>query len=458
MSDGTGQLVDPTGNAACTHTSPCDGKHTALHAYSEILNGDAERYYQNILDEMPKTVPTNGCRRLVIFIHGGLNTQRGTIERAARLTPAIQAPGVYVLFINWQSSLVSSYRDHLFSVRQGNRRVKTAWLTSPFYLLSDAARAVARAPVIWARGVGTIDDATLDHIQSPTVPLDLKDIEVREGEDFASDTERASLRASLVITTPTKLLTAPLIDAFGTSSWEVMKRRVHLQFHDRQYEPESGGMRGPVTDFLHRLEEIIGTDDSWEITLVGHSMGVIVLNEIIRNHGDKLPIKNIVYLAAACTLHDYQDTVWPYLRNHRNANIYHLMLHPNAEVRDRTTALGLGFFDWPPRGSLLVWIDDFLSQPNTLADRTAGRYKNLLRALSATPQDLRKQIHVRVFSAGQQLRGRQPQQHTDFGSIRFWDERCWTGVDPYPTDCYIPNLKGVPTAKGAAQAASALRP
>jgi hypothetical protein len=50
-----------------------------------------------------------------------------------------------------------------------------------------------------------------------------------------------------------------------------------------------------------------------------------------------------------------------------------VMLNPKAE----TGELQKKFLDLPPRGSLLVWIDDFLSNPVHEQDRTMGRWTNL---------------------------------------------------------------------------------
>jgi pimeloyl-ACP methyl ester carboxylesterase len=76
-------------------------------------------------------------------------------------------------------------------------------------------------------------------------------------------------------------------------------------------------------------------NEDWEFVLVGHSMGAIIVNEIVRHYGEKLPISHIVYMAAACSIRDYEDSVWPYLRlgesQKAETYVHHLMLHPSAE-------------------------------------------------------------------------------------------------------------------------------
>jgi hypothetical protein len=212
---------------------------------------------------------------------------------------------------------------------------------------------------------------------------------------------------------------------------------------------------GGLSVFLRRLQQVIadpanGGRDAWEITLVGHSMGTIVLNQMIREFGLRtetaldgkspaigvaLPFNRIVYMAGAATVRDYQDSLFPYLLENRNARVFHLVLHPKAEVRERFDP-GIPYVDFPPRGSLLVWVDDFLSAPETPLDRTVGRYENLISAAHNTPDELRGRIHIKAFGVGGGVRA--PQKHGDFTShLKFWMPECWWSPGPdYPPGCY----------------------
>lgn len=222
--------------------------------------------------------------------------------------------------------------------------------------------------------------------------------------------------------------------------------------HPADLVPLGGG-----SIFMRELRDFLGKEKAkgreWEITIVAHSMGAIVANEIIRNHGD-LPITNIVYMAAATSLRDYEDTIFPYLRRRNEGlqkpavNMYHLTLHRAAEVRDRVTALKLGVFDFAPRGSLLVWIDNYLSRPNIPLDRTAGRFVNLMTEVHNTPAELRSAIHIRELDVGEQVKETQPQQHGDFGRIRFWEPGCWYDGPYVAGGCYEAHRKqGEPARK-----------
>ena len=148
-----------------------------------------------------------------------------------------------------------------------------------------------------------------------------------------------------------------------------------------------------------------------------------------------LPFNRIVYMAGATTVRDYQDSLFPYLRESQQAEVFHLMLHPKAEVRERFDP-GIPYVDFPPRGSLLAWVDDFLSTPETPLDRTVGRFENLLSAVHNTPDGLRGRIHIKAFGVGGNVRA--PQKHGDFTAhLKFWKPECWwsPGAD-YPPDCY----------------------
>jgi len=275
--------------------------------------------------------------------------------------------------------------------------------------------------------------------------------------------------ATAAVTIPTKLIGSMFIDAFGKSAWEIMLRRTHMLYHtEREFfesqkvvidegMPESPTSHtkpdGALSVFLRGLQAMVdrnGGQDAWDITLVGHSMGTIVLNQMIREFGLKtvvgsdgksattgvaLPFNRIVYMAGATTVRDYQDSVFPYLRENRNARAYHLTLHPKAEVRERFDP-GIPYLDFPPRGSLLVWVDDFLSTPETPLDRTVGRFENIMSAVHNTPDELRGRVHIKAFGAGRDLRA--PQKHSDFTAhLKFWKPECWwsPGTDN-PPDCY----------------------
>lgn len=466
MFSGRGNPVDPTGNIGCAdEPAPCNGSHFWLTTYPEMKRDRYDDYLSNLFEAMKHDAPVvNGKKRLLIFIHGGLNTQVGTIERATNLHKSIEAAGYFPIFVNWQSSLVSSYLDHLLYIRKGQDMGVLGVPLAPFYLLADVARSVARAPVVWSfqfwnniRSIPFI--TTQSETDATRIAADIKRegiIDLVEGDDKRDTTEMILSGFSWLVTAPTKLLTALFIDAFGKSAWDIMLRRTDLLYHtDGEFSTESDVAKqahvekgyqhvqadGGLSVFMRRLQDEIarnGGANAWDITLVGHSMGTIVLNRLIHDFGTSpsgtMPFNRIAYMAAAATVKDYEDSIFPYLAKNRDAQFYHLTLHTRAEVRDRWEPIP--YVDLPPRGSLLVWVDEFLANPGTLHDRTAGRVTNLTVALHNTPEELRHRIHVKEFNAGANMQGTDPQGHGQFSSpFTFWKQECWQPKNPSSSAC-----------------------
>src|SRR4029077_12548648 len=94
---------------------------------------------------------------------------------------------------------------------------------------------------------------------------------------------------------------------------------------------------GALELLMQRLSAEQRKGKSYSITLVGHSMGAIVSNEMIKRHPE-LSFDRIVYLAAACSVRDCQDSVVPYMLAQKAKNhpvqFYNLSLHPIAEVSE----------------------------------------------------------------------------------------------------------------------------
>jgi len=510
MVNGRGNPVDPTGNIGCRDkpNSCKDAKGESRHLWilpveyrqmdrrsPESLPsrpnpapGSYEAYLTALFEDLAKNAPTkNNKKQILIFAHGGLNTQVGTVERALDLMQAIPKEDYYPIFINWQSSLFSSYFDHLVYVRQGESWDGWGLLTTPVfvpvYFAADVARAIARAPIVWyflaqnwVKSAGNTEAIT----EAETIAKELEEEYgknpsgnvlkmAHDPEDRRESWDAVLAHATSALTIPTKLIGSMFIDAFGKSAWDIMLRRTHMLYHtEREFfesqkvavdegKPEiptsHSNPDGALSVFLRQLRDTVdrhGGREAWEITLVGHSMGTIVLNQMIRGAGLKteatsdgksgtasvaLPFNRIVYMAGATTVRDYQDSVFPYLRENQNARVYHLTLHPKAEVRERFDP-GIPYVDFPPRGSLLAWVDDFLSTPETPLDRTVGRFENLVSAVHNTPDELRGRIHIKAFGVGGDVRA--PQKHGDFTAhLKFWKPECWwsPGVG-YSHDCY----------------------
>jgi len=154
-----------------------------------------------------------------------------------------------------------------------------------------------------------------------------------------------------------------------------------------------------------RFVKMLAGETNLEVTLVGHSMGTIILNRVVRD--SEINVANIVYLGAACSVEDFSHSVLPFMEQHRDTQFFNLSLHPVAEAGEWYPWLA----DLPPRGSLLIWIDNFLSNPVTEQERTMGRWRNLFRSDSTGEPiirrlyaeggaDLQNRLHFQAFSVG----------------------------------------------------------
>ena len=457
-----------------------ESQNNSLHLVLSNADGeplDAEKKelgplaYQQYLRAMFESIkakdPTGDPRKkkILIHVHGGLNTLGSSLSRAQDLVPKIQDAGFYPILFGWRSGPFLSYFEHLFVIRQGRKRIPRAVLTWPFVLFADLGRGLTRAPlVIWrqlmtaARAISArfSNDARnttalfvalrRKHEEDrPTADNELAKpqmacgaIAVSKGEDSRGPIDRTVRAVSYVLTFVLlfKPILAILVDGFGKAAWENMLRRTKVVFRTpSEFDIKSvrkdpskvdeaacaqarGAMSGlfrELTDFINPDGKSNPFDSEYEITLVGHSMGAIIMNQAVKEFPD-LPYKNIVYMAAACSIREFVDSVVPYVSRHEESRVYNLCLHPVADARE----IAHGFIDVLPRGSLLEWIDNLFTTPHGLLDRTLGKWENIIQATHVIPERLRDRVTIKAFGVGGPAK---PQRHGQFNDIEFWDDR-----------------------------------
>jgi hypothetical protein len=459
-----------------------------------LCRTEYNRYIEDMLVAIARYCQSHHPCKILIFFHGGLNSETDTTKRAANLYQTIMKDGSYPIFVNWESGFISSYRDHLLRVYKGINEPKLAW-AAPFQFGMDEASSIAETPAAWfaelrhtfptlieTQGKGwqaamTSYRSLVDETQSS--PIDINNLFKRSADPIMDDRdllddrqpgERVRKNVTLAATVPTKLLAPPLvIQAFGRGAWDVMYRRTAtLMLTEKQLNgatvvkdcdasdnPDEhvallGCFITHYTEFVRRFcpqsdHSLSGCRDL-QLTLVGHSMGTIVIDQWLRR-APTLEISNIVFMAGATTVSDYRDTVVAYLLRQRErislargkgqvldvvepTSVYHLVLHPMAEITET------GLWDLAPRGSLLVWIDNYFSRPVTPLDRTVGRFFNLMPELARTPTELRGQIHTKIFRVGSTIAYTDPQRHHDFSVFPFWNPEFWNpSATVKPTHC-----------------------
>lgn len=494
MVNGAGDLIDPHTNIG----DPASGQHVLFKPYPTLKNSN--QYFEDLFTAIHEKTPAGpgGKRRLLLYVHGGMNTARSSIERATKYSQEILASGTYPVFINWDSSLTSSYLDHLLSLRQG--RVAEDWccgawkelggwrhtaaklagftaqvMTTPPYLALDVVRGTIRLPVdiygVYAEMISThwrrtrTQEATEPYawpnMDCTTVYEDRKagitpradrllcesskhrphSYPIVQGLDERSGLEVAKQVGLTMLTFPVHLASGLVIDATGTGSWSAMHRRTTAMFNrddDLWAQDPHQKSTGGIALFMTELREWLkrhGGKEQWEVVLVGHSMGTIVVNEIVRqfgepleaaHHHDKPLFDKIVYMAAACSLRDYLNTIPHYLEEYASPTMYHLVLQDNAEAAEQ--------FLWSSLpGSLLVWLDGFFARPDSPLDLVAGRYQNLLRVVHLHDKaDIRSRVSLKAFNFGERAEETSPQTHGDFDNFPFWKETFWqAGETPF---------------------------
>ena len=388
-------------------------------------------------DNLTDDAPTNSHRdkpkkEILIFIHGGLNTNTTSLRRTKDLLfkKSLTNKCRFPIFINWRSGPFSSYKDHLISIRQGTDGGLLAKATSPLYFVTDIAQAAIGAPKSWLvqskhsiRSTVMQDFSDYDALQDcaadqgrklackPSFELDCKTGKNRRG-----------WRTALWWTTsPAKTVITPLTFELGKAAWNVMLHRTNsllwkscsLQTGcvERQDVPDSYGLgQGALSKLIRSIEAITRDDDAYEITLVGHSMGAIVINRIVAAM-PQLPVQNIVFLAAADSIRNTQYGALRYLKDNQQARFYSWMLHPDNEARELP---GWGF---APSGSLLAWIDTMFTTPESLLDYRFGRWDSIKQFPELFSDEIATRSRLMVFPRDKQSA---PHAHGDFNECQFW--------------------------------------
>lgn len=424
-------------------------------------------YIQNILDHIAES-KTN---KIMFFIHGGMNFTSGAVVRAAELLDKgdIARKGYYPIFICWDSNPFTTYLEHLFWVRAGKtekygRSHAYSLITSPLYLFGDFGRAITRMPAEISALASS--DTYAMHPDSFTEYQLMQEeyaylqggsngekppgeIAVSQGPNRRTATSEVVRGASLVLSAPFKLATEPIIDGIGVGAWDNMLRRTDTMF---DATPTRKDYRRPVQERLKYsptgalsifMTGLTEAKRDYKLTIVGHSMGTIIANRMIRDYNE-LDYQNIIYMAAACRVFDYESSVIAYLKNpeHSGTKFYNLSLHPKCEAGE-VYHMGTMPLDVPPRGSLLVWIDTIFGNPQSEERRMLGIFQTALIESSRIPSDIRKQIVYKAFDAdcpetpADKAAGivRHPQKHGDFSNSPFWEEDFW---QPHPGDLRAP--------------------
>ena len=162
-----------------------------------------------------------------------------------------------------------------------------------------------------------------------------------------------------------------------------------------------------------------------QITMIGHSMGAIVINELLERFRD-LPYADIVVMAPAASLRDTRRVLDRYFDvpgEGPDTNFYALMLHPLNDARERQYGGAV------PSGSLLMWIDEMYGVPKTPDDKTFGFWPTAESTRRMFGFAAQQHMLYRVFSRPQSAMGSptNPIEHGQFNEddTCFWRPSFW---------------------------------
>ncbi len=400
----------------------------------------------------------------LVFVHGGLNKWKDTVGRMDMVKAMMEDPSghaedvQYPVFMAWPADPFDSYFEHLFKLRRGLRdrgfvKKTITIVSSPAVLATDVAKAAVGIPVNLAQQAINLRDRIAYRKKGCTRKWLLGDIfQLSEAKAAEVDREyQHLLRRGEVHLTKRQVMEMRGLDAVtlpvgatvgtfhqgevSTAAWQIMARRTRnlyipaQTFEWIQGEPGYKHIedRVPAGSFLTRLikraTEARAKGYDYQITLVGHSMGTLVLNNFLQSEAREIveshSLSRIVYLAAACSVRDGAEAIVPLLRACGSDNqcsshlrFYNLTLHPFAEVSE---AMGKHLL---PHGSLLYMIDSHLGSPRTAVDRTLGSDVNVMAAINQFRLD--ENSSFLRFGCFDFEPGTVPMVHGDFSRVPYW--------------------------------------
>lgn len=427
-----------------------DGVPLDPTTYQKLSAQDFEKQ----LDGIELAIKASSKKSILLFVHGGLNNREASQRHVDTLLPPMEADGYYAVFLNWNSDLLDTAREDLLYIRQGREARILGPLSSPLALLMALGTGLLRAPLVWGQMISSDLNGSGLHnfpgkvnsqaLQGEWLRLwenrDPAAVPIGIGDDHTSGWASVAASFRYAATFPAKLVLSPLIDGVGKGAWRNMLRRTQMLFHredefdvrdklgaekgpDARRDLLVSGPQGAAYRLFERLQTYVTQHPDVGLTLIGHSMGTIVLNRALREF-PVLRVRNIVYMAAACSIDEFRTSVLPYLTRHDEAFFYNLTLHPSTEVGEWQ----VGLFDLTPRGSLLVWIDNFLSDPATTLDRTLGSWENLMQTAHVIPVSVRPRVTLKAFGIDAEAsRHTTPRTHGGFTDprVRFWCPDVW---------------------------------
>lgn len=414
---------------------------------AERLNHDSSLWTQenftfcNQMDLFEERLYQSGRKHIMVYAFGGQNDMAFEVERSEAILKEVwETSDYYPLTLAWESNLFDCYLDHLFFIRGGVDIGPAGIASSPLYLIQDVGRALMRLPANIYRQTEayflTADEFTFTDLSPKTAQI-LQDhpMTMYLGDDFMPWHEVFLARIAYVGGMPVRFFTTSLIDWVASSSWNIMQARARaafgaytiLNYNDDSYiETFLHPPKGTYALLCERLIQIQKKHPEIKITLIGHSMGPYLINEIISKYGAQLNFHNIVYLASATSVKESCQIVAPYLRRNPQTKFYNITCHPRAEEYE------MMMYGVLPHGSALEWITRYFITPVDCDDFSIGIWSVAFACLPRHMRGCEHQVINKAFGIRDPVTNRtqdydMPESHTDFShpELHFWEESFW---------------------------------
>ncbi|MGM8227621.1 hypothetical protein ACSV5M_13620 [Cellvibrio sp. ARAG 10.3] len=400
---------------------------------------------------------------VLVYVHGGLNTFHSPEKRIKKASQII-SDQQFPVHLAWPSGALTTWSEHLLRVREGKKtNVVTGAITAPFVLVSDILTSIGNFPSTTMYQIANEKDRAASKIYSNWLSNSWKDAHLV----FCDELEQPYESCNKIINTKneiqanysyyygttgntllrgsSQLLTLPIRYTAGSlwhsgissAAWANMKRRaVNITYPTHEFDTRyiSGVNTGIFFKLLLKRADFYSKkhNKDYAITLMGHSMGSIVINNVLERYqtdwASTAFLKNIVYMAGAATIGDTLNALKPVLveRPINNSgvkrftpNFYNLTLNRVAEVSE------MHYGGVIPTGSLLVSIDQHHDKPDHPLNRTIGSETNVLSSIKIIDEALATSKGVKVFKSFDRLLGEKPSKHGDFGDLPYWKPETW---------------------------------
>ncbi len=404
--------------------------------------------------------------KILVYAHGGLNTYKDTDERMEeQLQPILseESDWHYPIYISWPSNIPGTVFEHFFEIREGRDTSALAGiLSSPFVLFEDLVTAIARAPAniyyqftndkdrfasgssnkylsnVWREANYQYQNHFFknnpDSYESSGYYVNqLDNIKVNQSTYRNQGFVNGAKAAGVIAVTPIRYATGIVWNGtLAGDSWDMMKRRARAiayptgEVNETVRTNANKGI-GQSVGFL--FEELFKLENKYpdlpiKLTLVGHSMGTIVFNNLLTRYQSKFEqsksLDSIIYMAAAANISDTLSIIPDVLKNNpKTIHFYNLTLNRVAEVAE-TYGFGLA-----PSGSLLVSIDKYHDAPEHHLLRTFGSEVNIHSSLIAITAAFKSVTDPVVLKSYNKDNDKLPFKHGHFGKLKFWQCAEW---------------------------------